>query len=133
MNVQVIGFIPPMQGLEGSFNTFRLGGSLAKRLNVGDQVFLMDEKTKVVFGTAIVEDILVGQLGELCLIHGAKNHLELANAEEGASERLFKYLQRIYGPHIATHVKKACVIYLRRNDNEESAINPERQDSVRQT
>ncbi|MDY7537532.1 hypothetical protein QN372_00055 [Undibacterium sp. RTI2.1] len=114
MQVQVIGFIPPMKGLEDSFNTFRLGGALAKRLEVGHEVLLMDEKTKIVFGRAEVKEVVTGTLGELCLVHAHKNHLEISNEESGASERLFKYLQRVYGPHIATATKKACVLYLKR-------------------
>lgn len=114
MEVPVIGFIPPVEGVEAEFNTFRLGSSFIKRLQAGDEVFLMDEKNKVVFGKAQVLRMESGQLGELCLLHAAKNHRELHHDAEGAPERLFRYLQRVYGPHIAVHSKKACVIYLRR-------------------
>jgi len=114
MEVPVIGFIPPVEGVEGEFNTFRLGSTFVKRLKEGDEVFLMDEKNKVVFGRAQVMRVEGGLLGELCLLHAEKNHRELKHDAEGASERLFKYLQKIYGPHIATPTKKACVIYMRR-------------------
>lgn len=115
MDVPVIGFIPPVVGVEGEFNTFRLGSSLYKRLKEGDVVFLMDEKNKSVFGRAEVTSLDNGPLGELCLVHAHKNHTELAQADSNDSpERLFKLLQKIYGPHIATPAKKSTVIYLRR-------------------
>jgi hypothetical protein len=114
MEVQVIGFIPPVEGVEDEFNTFRLGGTLAKRLVVGQKVFIMDEKTKIVFGRATVQRVELGKLRELCDEHAHKNHRELMNNPEGAGERLFTYLQKIFGPHIAPPTKKACVIYLKR-------------------
>jgi hypothetical protein len=114
MEVQVIGFIPPVEGVEDEFNTFRLGGTLAKRLVVGQEVFIMDEKTKIVFGRATVQRVELGKLRELCDEHAYKNHRELMNNPEGAGERLFTYLQKIFGPHIAPPTKKACVIYLKR-------------------
>jgi len=112
--IPVLDFIPPVEGVESEFNTFRLGGTLIKRLKEGQEVFLMDGKNKVVFGRAQVVRIEAGKLGELCLLHAAKNHRELANDPADAPERLFKYMQKIYGPHIAKHEKKSCVIYLRR-------------------
>lgn len=114
MEIPVLDFIPPIEGVEREFNTFRLGGTLAKRLKEGQEVFLMDGKNKVVFGRAQVLRIESGQLGELCLMHAKDNHRELANDPADAPERLFKYLQKIYGPHIATATKKSCVLYMRR-------------------
>ena len=114
MEIRVIGFIPPIIGTEDEFNTFRIGEKLAKTLKVGEEVFLMDEKEKLVFGKARVEAIEVGKLGEMCLIHAHKNHTELAKDPNTASERLFKTIQRIYGPHIAEPHKKTTVLYLKR-------------------
>jgi len=114
MNVPVLDFIPPIEGVDQEFNTFRLGGSLVKRLSEGQEVFLMDGKNKVIFGKAQVVRIEPGALGELCLLYAKDNHRELANDPILAPERLFKYMQRIYGPHIAQAGKKACVIYMKR-------------------
>lgn len=114
LHVQVLDFIPPINGVDGEFNTFRLGHTMLKKLKVGDEVFLMDGKAKVVFGRARVEAIEAGTLGEQCLVHAHHNHSELANAPETAPERLFAYIQKIYGPHIATHNKRSCVINLKR-------------------
>lgn len=114
MQVPVIGFIPPVEGVNNEFNTFRLGSAFLKRVEAGTEVFLMDEKTKTVFGRATVTKVMAGKLGELCLVHAKDNHREVMNEPIGAPERLFKYMQKIYGPHIAMVEKKACVIYMRR-------------------
>jgi hypothetical protein len=121
MHVQVIGFAPPYEGLDGYFNTFRLGGTLALRLKPQDEVFLMDEKTKVVFGRAVVMAITVGKLKDMCQEHAAFNHRELNNSPEGAPERLLAYVQKLFGPHIAKPEKKTTVLYLRRI-NEQDGI-----------
>ena len=114
MNIPVVGFIPPVEGVEQEFNTFRLGSAFFKRLSEGSEVLLMDEKNKTVFGKARVTRVIAGQLGELCLIHAKDNHRERTNDPIGAPERLFKYMQKIYGPHIAMVEKKSTVIYMKR-------------------
>lgn len=114
MNGHVIGFIKPIIGLEGDFNTFRLGSFYAKRLSPGDTVYLLDEKEKLIIGRAEVTGVETGQLGEMLLIHAAKNHTELENDAGSAPERLFVTMKKIYGPHIATPERKVTVIYCRR-------------------
>lgn len=115
MGTRVVGFIPPVVGTEGEFNTFRIGGFYAKNLSEGEEVFLLNEKDKMVFGRAVVTKIETGKLAEMCAIHGDKNHTELETAEDGRSaERLFHLLQKIHGPHIALPCKKTTVIYMRR-------------------
>jgi len=115
VETQVIGFIPPITGVDGEFNTFRLGQALAKRLSAGDTVFLMNEKTKTVFGKAEVTKVETGLLGELCQTHAATNHREVGCEDPTqAPARLFKYIQKIYGPHIAVATKKSVVISMRR-------------------
>ena len=119
MQVQLIGFRPPIVGLENEFNTIRLGQTLAKRLKAGELVLLMCEKDKIAFGRATVVDIVTGELKQLCLLHGRFNHTELGRDDpEHSPDRLFAFIQKIYGPHIATEHKKSCVIYLRRLPDE---------------
>lgn len=114
MNIRVIGFVAPIIGTEDEFNTFRLGSFYAKRLSPGDEVLLLDEKEKMVFGRARVQSIYAGGLDEMCAIHAHKNHTELANDSGTAPERLSEAIRKIYGPHIATIHKKTTVIYLKR-------------------
>jgi hypothetical protein len=115
MEIRVIGFIPPVLGVEEQFNTFRIGGFYASRLKVGEEVLLMNEKEKSVFGKAVVEAIDVGKLGEMLLLHSEGNHSQIAEGSGVQSaERLFKVLLRIHGPHIVNVEKKTTVISLRR-------------------
>lgn len=117
MYVPVIGFIPPHVGLEGHFNTFRLGMALTKRLTPGMTVFLMCQKTMTVFGSAEVISIATGPLAAMCLEHGVGNHTELATTNPlDSPKRLFDLVCKIYGPHIASESKKTTVVFLRRHD-----------------
>jgi hypothetical protein len=109
----VIGFIPPIVGVNGVFNTFRMGRRYAT-LAEGEEVFLMDEKRKVVFGRATVLDVSVGPVSALCACFAFENHTELDKEDGEHAERLFKLLQRIYGPHIVQPHKTATVVKLRR-------------------
>jgi len=113
----VIGFIPPVVGVNGVFNTFRMGKRFAS-LAEGDEVFLMDEKRKVVFGRATVLDVSVGPVGALCACFAFENHTELDKNDGESADRLFKLLQRIYGPHIVQPHKTATVVKLRRVTDE---------------
>ena len=118
----VVGFIPPILGVEGKFNTFRIGGFYNKNLKEGDEVFLLNEKEKAVFGIARVESVEIGRLDEMCILHGDMNHGELANISNDAPQKLFKTIQKIYGPHIAPPQKLTTVLYLQRiNDGEKSS------------
>lgn len=115
----VIGFIPPIVGTEGTFNTFRLGRMYSK-LRIGEDVFLMDERKKTVFGTAEVLDVTVGPLGALCAAFAHENHTQLAGDAFKASEELYRLLEKIYGPHIVNPNKIATVVKLRRTGSEDS-------------
>lgn len=114
MKIHVIGFVAPIIGVENSFNTFRMGTFYLKRIFPGDDVLLLNEKEKMVFGRARVEKIVAGPLEEMCEKYAETNHTEVNNTLEGASERLYLVLKRLYGPHIAAPSKKATVIFLKR-------------------
>jgi hypothetical protein len=118
MHVQLIGFAPPIEGVDGEFNTFRLGIALSKRLRPGQEVFLMEEKAKIVFGRALVKAVHTGTLMQLCLLHAKENHREKGKPDpDHACQRLFEYLQKLYGPQIATETKRTTVVYLQRLPN----------------
>ncbi len=114
MEVRVIGFAPPIVGVEKSFNTFRIGSFYTKNLKEGEEVLLLNEKEKMIFGRARVSKIDDGKLRELCLIHAHMNHSHLHVDPSQAPAMLFKKLQRLYGPHIAEPNKRATVVYLER-------------------
>lgn len=113
MEIPVIGFIPPINGIDGDFNTFRMGRRLGK-LPEGIEVFLMDEKRKVVIGKAKVLSVAVGSLDELCVLYGAHNHTEIGRGSENPAQSLYRTIVRIYGPHLVNPKKIFTVISLRR-------------------
>lgn len=119
MKHYVLDFMPPVVGTENLFNTMRIGMTWSKKLAIGDKVYLQDSKTKMIFGIAVVESVVVGGLGELCMCYGHQNHTEVNSDDPcGSGERLFKLTQKIYGPHIAKVNKKSTVINLRRTNDE---------------
>lgn len=114
MRLRFIEFAGPVVGVEDRFNTFRLGLFYFKHLLPDETVYLLSSKEKMVFGTAKVEQVKVGGLREMCDLYGHQNHTELANAQEGAADRLFATMLKIYGPAIATPNKKTSIVLLRR-------------------
>jgi hypothetical protein len=115
VETKVIGFIPPIIGVDGEFNTFRLSLALSKSLSTGEQVFLMNTKTQTIFGRAEVTRIDTGALSELCERCAGDNHSEVDSDDKaGAPERMLKLVTKIYGPHIAQPHKKATAVYMKR-------------------
>lgn len=113
MEQVVIGFIPPVVGVDGDFNTFRMGRKYAS-LTAGVEVLLMDQKRMVVFGKATVLDVSVGPLSALCAVYASENHTELDQDDGDHAQRLYRTLEKIYGPHIVKPNKTATVVKLRR-------------------
>jgi hypothetical protein len=111
----VIGFVPPIVGVDFIFNTFRMGRRYST-LEEGQRVYLMDEKRKMIFGEAEVIDVSVGPLGALCAVFAHENHTELDKNDGDSAERLYRLLSKLYGPHIVSPNKTATVIKLRRID-----------------
>jgi hypothetical protein len=112
-----LDFASPADGLDSEpiFNTFRIGRVWAARLHENDNVFLMDAKTKLVFGEAYVEDVMTGKLGELARQHARFNHNQIGKPDElGAANRLIANLTKRFGPHIVNENKLTTVIYLSR-------------------
>lgn len=110
----VIDFAPGAVGLEGDFNTFRIGLFYSKRLTVGETVLLMDSKEKKVIGKARVLGVSLGPLNMMLDKHAARNHSQIGLSEADAPVRLREVLNRFYGPHIATDNRKTTVVHLRR-------------------
>lgn len=102
-----MGFIPPFIGLEGEYNTFRIGVKWHKTLAVGEQVAVVNEKVKEIISYAEVTALYKGSLIEMLEQHANKNHTGL-NAED-----LGKFILKLYGPHIVNDNKLTTVIYLK--------------------
>lgn len=128
MEHYVLDFIPPITGIQLNYNTIRLGVAWSKKLQKDDKVFIMDNKAKKIIGMAMVNEIFVGPLEEICRLHGHWNHTQLPEidwtkpnsslpqpvASSESAEAMMRTIQKIYGPHIAVPTKKATAIYLSR-------------------
>lgn len=114
MNYRIIGFRPPHIGLEGSFNTFRLGGFYAKNLTVGEKVLLIDEKDRITIGVCVVESVEMGPLADMLERHAHENHTQKGRLDGKHVEELGKVMRKIYGPQCATDNRLTSVIGLRR-------------------
>lgn len=109
----VLDFYPPMKGLEGEFNTFRLGKKWATRLKKGSKVLLVDSKENILIGKAKVIEVHLGTLEDMLLKHAHNNHNWCHLKAGDAIDALYASLKKRYGPHIATVTKPTSVIYLK--------------------
>jgi hypothetical protein len=112
--MRIIEFSPPMSGLDGEFNTFRLGIAWSKRLMPGDLVCLMNKKEFLLMGHAEVTAVHVGKLSDMSALHARRNHNQLGLPPDGAGERLIANMIKRYGPHKCLYDSKVTVIYMNR-------------------
>lgn len=117
MQAYALDFAPPFAGMDNEiFNTIRLGISWSKRIKPSDTVYIQSSKDKLITSKAIVESVETGPLGELLLEHAKHNHNEIDSNDGHEAERLYRYMLKLYGPHIINPKKKATVIYLRKQN-----------------
>lgn len=110
----IIGFKPPLRGVDGRFNTIRMGKAWMKRVFPGSRVALLNLKTNEVFGTAIVDRLDFAEKEHIAEVHAKDNHLfvdtNVSPAECG--ERMPKILRNLYGNLIYKNNAYATAIYL---------------------
>lgn len=111
---RIIEFAEPMLGIEGEFNTFRLGGAWAKRVQSGDTVILMNKKECCVVCLARVLAVHVGRLNELSALYGCRNHNQKHLPAMGAGERVTAAMIKRYGPQKCRDTSRVTVIELKR-------------------
>lgn len=119
--LRIIEFYPPMSGIEGDFNTFRLGLAWSKRLSRGDRVLLIDKKQYALMGVGEVLDIHVGKLREMSTTHGCHNHNQKHLPQDGAGERVVAAMIKRYGPNKCSENSNVTVLYIRRIDDGDDA------------
>lgn len=114
--IPVLEFYPPMKGLDGRFNTFRLGLASSRRMKKGDYVLLIDKRTSAAFAKAKVTGVHTGTLREMASLYAAQNHNQRDDPEH-ASENIVIALTKRYGPQMVNPDKKFTVIELWRLKN----------------
>lgn len=120
--MRLIDFIPPIIGIEGKFNTFRLGLFYSKCLKPGEVVGLVDSKARLLIGTANVIEVHLGTVQNMTRAWAHENHTQLKNVSDvPVHERLYEVMLRIYGPHILTPTKKVTVVRLERRHGGQKA------------
>lgn len=112
----IVEFAPPMSGLEGEFNTFRLGGAWAKRVQPGDRVMLMDKKASALLGYAEIVAVNVGKLSEMGAMHGFRNHNQKHLPAAGAGERVVAAMIKRYGPNRCSETSTVTVLDMKRTE-----------------
>lgn len=120
--LRIIEFASPMFGIEGEFNTFRLSGAWAKRVEPGSKVILMNKKEYSLMGWAEVTAVHVGRLDALSALHGFRNHNQKHLPPEGAKDRLIAAMVKRYGPNKCGHHSRVTVIDLKCIEWEEADV-----------
>jgi hypothetical protein len=116
MFTYALEFYPPMEGLDGTFSTFRLGRKWVQKLRQGDEVMLFDKKQSAIIGRARVVNLYSGKLLDMAFEHAGTNHNQKAFPGDDAekAERLLANMTRRFGPKALEGKRIATVIYLER-------------------
>lgn len=112
MDKYVLDFAPPLAGIEGTFNTFRLGVAWSKRVSEGDMVLLINKPKAQVIGRAQVQSVSVGTLSEMAVTDARFNHNQKGLDVEGAPARMIASMIKRYGPQMCRETSKVTVINL---------------------
>ena len=112
MEKYVLDFAPPIIGMDGVFNTFRLGAAWVKRVEGGEVILLVNKARSLVIGRAKVVDIEVGTLTDMAQKHAYRNHNHREYEQTVAAERLIQSMIKRYGPHKCNENSKVTVMYL---------------------
>lgn len=111
--VPVLQFLDP-RGLDGEFNTFRLGGAWARRVQPGDRVALVGKAAFIAYAKVI--NTHAGKFTDMDKHYGIDNHLMIDAALSGVDLVLESVMSSIYGKHRFTPASTVSVIELRRED-----------------
>lgn len=117
-----IKFSYPRRGLNGQFNTFRLGKALAERVKPGDCVDLIDARTSKLLKRATVTAVHVGQLSDMAKLHAAQAHNWKEHPAEQRAELLVASLKKRYPPGRARDDSTVTVVYMQENESKPPTI-----------
>jgi hypothetical protein len=112
-----LAFGYPRRGLEGYFNTFRLGAAPAGKYPPGAVVELVDARSKKVLGRATVLHAHTGRLRELAYWHASSAHNwkgQLFDLESDRIEALVASMKKRYPPNRVRDDSVCTVIYMQK-------------------
>lgn len=109
-----ISFRPKIVGVDGRFNTIRIGSAWSRKLHPGVVVALMNSETSEVFAKAEVESVVLGPLEQMLHLHARYNHSVLTVPSEEAPARLKSAIAKAYGEKVLEGNPETSVIYLKR-------------------
>lgn len=113
-----IAFSYPRRGLEGQFNTFRLGASWATKVAPGDLVELVDSRSKKLLKLATVVSVTTGQLDQMAKLHAHSAHNWKNHPEAERPGLLVASLTKRYPPGRVSESSVVSVIYLQETPND---------------
>lgn len=117
-----IAFSYPRRGLEGQFNTFRLGASWATKVTPGSLVELVDARSKKVLKRATVKSVYVGVLIDMAQLHAHQAHNWKSYPEAERAQLLIASMKKRYPPGRVRDDSTVSVIYL--EETSEDGRNP---------
>jgi len=115
-----------LKGIEGEFNTFRIGDAWSRRVSEGMTVALMNSKKNVIMCFAEVTSVFVGDKFALADMFSQDNHsIKALDVIDDVPEKMLKRLKNASGTMIYNANERATVIYLKVIDyakNEKEAV-----------
>jgi hypothetical protein len=110
-----IKFSYPRRGLDGLFNTFRLGKALAV-LTPGEQVELIDARTTKLIKTATVVSVHTGVLSQMAPLHARDAHNWKEHPFLERPALLVASLKKRFPPGRVQEHSTVTVIYMRTDE-----------------
>lgn len=110
--MKTLKFAPPIRGLSGLFNTFRLG-DIAGRFAPGDVVKLVKGRVPELLLEATVDRVIVGTLGQMALVHAEHAHNWKEHPADQRPDLLKASMKSRYKPGMVTDTSVVTVIYLK--------------------
>lgn len=112
MDKYALDFAPPLMGLDGQFNTFRLGVAWTRRVQENDTLLLINRARSLVIGRARIHSIDSGKLSDMASKHAMFNHNHKGYSQTVAAERLVTSMIKRYGPQKCNEDSKVTVLYM---------------------
>lgn len=111
----LISFVPPHKGFDRYFNTVRMHSAWARRVYEGQTVGFYCVKNQEIFGTGVIERVLVCDMQEVKNVHCRFSHLwgdDKVTCDDVAD--LFeRKLKNMYGSGFIKNAKDFSVLYIR--------------------